>query len=113
MTDSNKRQCSECSKPDTEEPLFLIVMPPEIQERALFCKSCLLLAVDNSKRKNHVKQKEQQQQSKDDDKEYYYYYRLRNTISCIIDFSRVGEGRKFPAEEFADIILDLFDKNKA
>lgn len=39
----------------------------------------------------------------------FYRKELRNKISIIIDFARVGEARRFPAEDFADIILDLLE----
>jgi hypothetical protein len=57
-TDDIVRHCEGCGKSSDDVMLFSIVMPPEIPDRVLLCKSCLNIAVDNSTRKNQAKQNE-------------------------------------------------------
>jgi hypothetical protein len=52
------RVCSECSKPDTEVSLFSVILPPELPDKVLLCRTCLSVVIDNSKEKNKEKLKE-------------------------------------------------------
>lgn len=52
------RICKGCGKSEDDVILFSIIMPPDIPDKTLLCKQCMVIAVDNSKKKNEAKQRD-------------------------------------------------------
>jgi hypothetical protein len=50
-----ERRCYSCDKPDSETVLLTIILPPAIMERHDLCPPCLVVAIDDSKKKEKGK----------------------------------------------------------
>lgn len=51
MNSEELRKCSSCDIAESQAILFDIIIPPLIKERTFLSKTCLAVAIDNSKKK--------------------------------------------------------------